>query len=65
MLSSEPGSRCGISITPGRPPARASAHQVAFVDELLVHPLKDTFGDSKFVALGPHLRQLLGQLETH
>lgn len=36
--------------------------QGALVGELLAHPLKDIFGDGKFVPLGPHLRQLLCQL---
>lgn len=34
----------------------------AFVGELFAHPLKDPLGDGEFVSLGPHLRQLLGQL---
>ncbi|WP_158778814.1 hypothetical protein [Streptomyces cellulosae] len=29
----------------------------ALVGELLAHPRKNTFGDGKFVPLGPHLRQ--------
>ncbi|MFI7295122.1 hypothetical protein [Streptomyces sp. NPDC050121] len=33
----------------------------ALVGELFAHPL-DPLGDREFVPLGPHLRQLLGQL---
>ncbi|GHB08441.1 hypothetical protein GCM10010392_39550 [Streptomyces clavifer] len=34
----------------------------AFVGGLFTHPLKVAFGDGEFVPLGPHLRQLCGQL---
>ncbi|WP_159047923.1 hypothetical protein [Streptomyces sp. WM6378] len=34
----------------------------AIVSELFGHPLKDPFGDGEFIPLGPHFRQLLGQL---
>lgn len=33
-----------------------------FADELLTHPLKDTFRDGEFVSFGPHLCRLLVQL---
>ncbi|MFF1478519.1 hypothetical protein ACFVYD_13270 [Streptomyces sp. NPDC058301] len=55
--------RFGISITalsatcPG-----IGAGRGAFVGELLAHTLQDPFGDGEFVPLGPHFRQLLGQL---
>ncbi|MFE2537071.1 hypothetical protein [Streptomyces sp. NPDC059371] len=29
---------------------------------MFAHPLQDPLGAGKFVPLGPHLRQLLGQL---
>ncbi|MFD9791390.1 hypothetical protein ACFWXK_10605 [Streptomyces sp. NPDC059070] len=63
MASSPSGVRCGISIT-ARPPTcpGAGAADRALVGDLLAHPLKDTFGGGELVPLGPHLRQLLGQL---
>ncbi|WP_163010543.1 hypothetical protein [Streptomyces dangxiongensis] len=48
-----------------RPPTHLRGHRRgrdALISDLFAHPLKDPFGDSKFVSLGPHLRQLLGQL---
>ncbi|MET9452498.1 hypothetical protein [Streptomyces cinerochromogenes] len=50
-------------------PDRPSSHlpgrrrgRGALVGELLAHALKDPFGDREFVAFGPYVRQLLGQL---
>jgi hypothetical protein len=42
---------------PGRRPGRRP-----LLGKLLAHPLKNLLGDGEFVALGPDLRQLLGQL---
>ncbi|MFB8385058.1 hypothetical protein [Streptomyces rubiginosohelvolus] len=47
-----------------RPVAHLLGHRQgrdALISDLFAHPLKDPFGDNKFVALGPYLRQLLGQ----
>ncbi|MFF1505610.1 hypothetical protein ACFVZR_38690 [Streptomyces sp. NPDC058316] len=57
------GVRCGISTT-ARPPTlpRRRRGRGALVGELFAHPLKDPLGDGQLVPLGPHLRQLLGQL---
>ncbi len=63
VTSPTPGARCGISITACTP--TCPGHRCgrgALVSELFAHPLKDPFDDGKFVPLGPHLCQLLGQL---
>ncbi|MEU1851509.1 hypothetical protein ABZ499_20095 [Streptomyces sp. NPDC019990] len=56
------GVRCRISITV-RPPTcpGAGAAEATFPGELFAHPLKIPLRDGELVALGPHLRQLLGQ----
>ncbi|MDW4903391.1 hypothetical protein RB625_33840 [Streptomyces californicus] len=48
-----------------RPPTHLRGHRRsrdALISDLFAHPLKNPFGDGKFASLGPHLRQLLGQL---
>ncbi len=47
-----------------RPAAHLPGHWPgggAFLGELPGHPFKNTFGDSEFVPLGPHFRQLFGE----
>ncbi|GGQ38529.1 hypothetical protein GCM10010266_72310 [Streptomyces griseomycini] len=48
-----------------RPPTHLRGHRRgrdALICDLFAHPLKNPFGDSRFVSLSPHLHQLLGQL---
>lgn len=48
-----------------RPPTHLRGHRRgrdALISNLFAHPLQNSLGDSKFVSLGPHLRQLLGRL---
>ncbi|MET8535092.1 hypothetical protein ABZV67_25010 [Streptomyces sp. NPDC005065] len=58
-----PGSRCGINVT-ARPPTcpGSGAAEARSSTSCSLTPLKDTFGDGELVPLGPHLRQLLGEL---